>query len=139
MATYIRYNTLPSLVNRTLFNQLARPYYAPATPPVAVNVREDNTAFHLDVAAPGLNKNEFKISVVGTKLTVAYHHEAPDAGQNNTFTRHEFAQTNFERSFQLPKNVNIDQIQATYTDGILTLDLPKVEVKAIEPKEIAIA
>ncbi|MBC8154819.1 MAG: Hsp20/alpha crystallin family protein [Bacteroidetes bacterium] len=139
MAAYIRYNTLPALFNRTIFNQLARPYYAPTTTPVAVNVREDNTAFHLDVAAPGLNKNEFKVSVVGNKLTVAYHHEATEAGQNDTFTRHEFAQANFERSFQLPKNVNADQIQAAYTDGILTLDLPKVEVKAIESKEIAVA
>ena len=52
---------------------------------------------------------------------------------------HEFATNNFERSFRLPKNVNADQIQATYTDGILKLDLPKVEVKAVEPKEIAIA
>lgn len=127
------------MFNRAIVRQLARPNDAPVTPAVAVNVKEDETAFHLEVAAPGLNKTKFKINVAGNTLTVAYHHEAADAENVGTFTRHEFATNNFERSFRLPKNVNTDQIQATYTDGILKLDLPKVEVKAVEPKEIAIA
>lgn len=139
MATYIQYNTLPALFNRAVTRQLARPYFVPAPASVAVNVKEDDTAFHLEVAAPGLNKNEFKVNVEGDKLTVAYQHETTEAGQNDQFTRHEFAPTNFERSFRLPKNVNADLIQAAYTDGILKLDLPKVVVKAIEPKEITVA
>lgn len=139
MATYIRYNAFPTLFNRAITRELARPYYNQAPASVAVNVKEDDAAFHLEVAAPGLNKNEFKVNVEGNKLTVAYQHETSEAEQNGQFTRHEFAQTNFERSFKLPKNVNADLIQAAYTDGILKLDLPKVEVKTIEPKEIAVA
>ncbi len=129
------------MFNRAIARELARPSYASVTPApaVAVNVKEDETAFHLEVAAPGLNKTEFKINVAGNTLTVSYHHEAVDAENVGTFTRHEFATNNFERSFRLPKNVNTDQIQATYTDGILKLDLPKVELKTVEPKEIAIA
>lgn len=139
MATYIHYNAFPTLFDRAVTRQLARPSYAPVTASVAVNVKEDDSAFHLEVAAPGLNKSEFKINVDGNKLTVAYQHETTEAEQNGTFTRHEFAQTNFERSFRLPKNVNADLIQAAYTDGILKLDLPKVEEKAIETKEIVVA
>ncbi len=138
MTTYVRYNPFSTMFNRAIARQLARPYYAPTAPTVAVNVKEDETAFHLEVAAPGLNKTEFKINVAGNTLTVAYHHEAANAENTGTFTRHEFAPNDFERSFRLPKNVNADQIQATYTDGILKLDLPKVEVKAVEPKEITI-
>lgn len=117
---------------------MAQATYAPVRASVAVNVKEDDSAFHLEVAAPGLNKNEFKVNVNGNKLTVAYQHETSEAEKNGNFTRHEFAQTSFERSFQLPKNVNADLIQAAYTDGILKLDLPKVAEKAIETKEIAV-
>lgn len=139
MNTYIRYNEFPTFFDRVVARQLARPAARPAFYAPAVNVKEDGTSFHIEVAAPGLKKDEFKVNVEGLKLTISYQHEATETEKAENFTLHEFSTNAFTRSFRLPKNVNADQIQASYTDGILKLDLPKVDVKAIETKEIAVA
>jgi HSP20 family protein len=138
MTTVVKY---PSLFNRQ-FNPFfgfptATPQVSAAQP--AVNVKEDEAAFHIEVAAPGFKKEDFAINLLNNRLTISAKQEQKEEEKTEKFTRREFGYTSFERSFQLPKNVNVEQIQAAYTDGILKLDLPKVEVKQPEPKQIAIA
>ncbi|WP_234735847.1 Hsp20/alpha crystallin family protein [Tellurirhabdus bombi] len=138
MTTVVRY---PSLFNRQ-FNPFfgvsdVAPRVTTAQP--AVNVKEDETAFHIEVAVPGFKKEDFAINLLNNRLTISAKQEQKDEEKTEKFTRREFGYTAFERSFQLPKNVDVEQIQAAYTDGILKLDLPKVEVKQPEPKQIAIA
>ncbi|GAA4461638.1 hypothetical protein GCM10023189_37360 [Nibrella saemangeumensis] len=144
MTTLVRYNTVPTLFDRML--ALNSYYNRPAvnrgtgyahTP--AVNVKEDEGAFHLEVAAPGLKKEDFKVNVHKNTLTISFKQEQATEEKTENYTRKEFGIQAFERSFRLPKNVNADQIQAAYVDGILKLDLPKVEVKEVQPKEIAVA
>jgi HSP20 family protein len=145
MATLVRYNNFP-----TFFN----PFYGPRgygrpvinryhnnTPNVpAVNVKETETAFHLELAAPGLKKEDLKINVENNKLTIGYKSEVKTEETTEKFTRQEFGYTSFERSFRLPKTVNANEIKAAYTDGILSVELPKIEVKEEnQVKEIAIA
>ncbi|GAA4413787.1 hypothetical protein GCM10023187_42490 [Nibrella viscosa] len=143
MTTLVRYNTVPALVNRlmALNNYYNRPTYRGNgyvhTP--AVNVKEDDGAFHLEVAAPGLKKEDFKVSVHKNTLTISFRQEQNTDETVGTYTRKEFGLLAFERSFRLPKTVDVGQIQATYVDGILKLDLPKVEVKEEQPKEITVA
>lgn len=137
MTTVVRY---PSLFNRQ-FNPFfgvsdVAPRVTTAQP--AVNVKEDETAFHIEVAVPGFKKEDFAINLLNNRLTISAKQEQKEE-KTEKFTRREFGYTAFERSFQLPKNVDVEQIQAAYTDGILKLDLPKVEVKQPEPKQIAIA
>jgi HSP20 family protein len=145
MATLVRYNSLP-----TFFNPFAgsRVYGRPVVTRFqntnlnvpAVNVKETETAFQLALAAPGLKKEDLKINVENNKLTIAYQHEEKADETTEKYTRHEFSYSAFERSFRLPKNVNADQITATYTDGILTVELPKIEVKEEKlVKEITVA
>ncbi|AUD02562.1 Hsp20/alpha crystallin family protein [Spirosoma pollinicola] len=140
MATLVRYNNLPTFFNpfysRPVINR-----YQNTTPNVpAVNVKETETAFLLELAAPGLKKEDLKINVENNKLTIGYQSEAKTEETADKFTRHEFSLNSFERAFKLPKTVNADAIKAAYTDGILTVELPKVEVKEEKlVKEIVVA
>lgn len=140
MATLVRYNQFPTFFN-PFYNRPVINRYQNTTPNVpAVNVKETENAFLLELAAPGLKKEDLKVNVEQNKLTIAYQSEEKNDETNEKFTRQEFAFHSFERSFRLPKSVNADAIKAAYTDGILTVELPKVEVneeKAV--KEIAIA
>lgn len=140
MATLVRYNNFPTFFNpfygRPVINR-----YQNTTPNVpAVNVKETETAFLLELAAPGLKKEDLKINVENNKLTIGYQSEVKTEETAEKFTRQEFGVTSFERSFRLPKTVNADAIKAAYTNGILTVELPKVEVKEEKlVKEIVIA
>lgn len=135
MATLVQYN------RPTFFNpQYARPvvsrFYNNRPNVPAVNVQETETGFSLALATPGLKKEDLKISIDNNVLTIGYQPEATET--KPTFTHHEFGVDAFERSFRLPKTVDASQITAAYADGILTVQLPKVEVKN-EVKQISIA
>lgn len=145
MATLVRYNRTPSSFNpfygaRT-FGQPVINRYQNTTPNVpAANVKETETAFVLALAVPGLKKEDLKVNVENNILSIAYKPEAKTDETTEKFTRHEFGVNAFERTFRLPKTVNADQITAAYTDGILTVELPKIEVKEEKlVKEIAVA
>lgn len=140
MATLIRYNRTPLFFN-PFANRPVIARYAKTTANVpAVNVKENEAAYQLELAAPGLAKDVLTVKVEGNVLTIAYKPEVQADGTIDKYTRHEFGVNAFERGFRLPKTVNADQITAAYTNGILTVELPKVEVKEEKViKEIAIA
>ena len=108
----------------------------------AVNVREDNETFRVELAAPGLRKEDFKVTLDNGLLTISAetrgeHEEKNEAGQ---YTRREFSYRSFSRSFTLPNTVEADRIDARYQDGILHLSIPKKEeAKRKGPRQIAIA
>ena len=139
MATLVHYNRIPAFVRP--FSG-SRPQGRPAakTNVPAVNVRDTETAIELELAAPGLKKDLLKLTIEANTLTIAYQPETKDSQTTETFTRQEFGVNAFERSFRLPKHVNVEQITASYTDGILNVTLPKVVVNEQKlVKEIAIA
>ncbi|GAB3562239.1 hypothetical protein GCM10027578_04280 [Spirosoma luteolum] len=143
MSTLVRYNRIPTFFNPFSAAEFGQPVinrYRSTLPNVpAVNVKETETAFVLDLAAPGLKKDDLKVSVLKNQLTIAYKSETNSEEKTEKFTRQEFGISQFERNFRLPKNVNAEAINATYTDGILTVELPKVAVnEENEVKEIAI-
>ena len=140
MATLVRYNNFPTFFNPFYTRPVVNRYYKTTPNVPAVNVKENETAFVLELAAPGLKKGDLKVNVANNNLTIAYKSEENNEGTTDKFTRQEFGFTSFERSFRLPKTVNADAIKAVYTDGILTVELPKIEVKEENTtKEIAIA
>ena len=140
MATLVQYNRVPAFVNPFFGTRVyGRPAVVKTNVP-AVNVKDTEGAFQLQVAAPGLNKEALKITVESNTLTIAYQPETAADQPAQTFTRQEFGINSFERSFRLPKHVNVEQIAAAYTDGILTVTLPKIVVNEEKVvKEIAIA
>ena len=100
----------------------------------AVNVKENNEEFILDVAAPGLAKNDFKVNYNNGRLVISSerkHNSEEKDGEK--ITRREFSYQSFQRSFTVPENiVNADKISANYNEGILHVVLPKRE--EVKPK-----
>lgn len=94
----------------------------------AVNVSETEEAFEVEVAAPGFKKEEFSIKLDNNLLTISSEHKEEMESEERKITRKEVNYTKFTRSFTLPDNVDRDNIDATYTDGLLKLKLLKKEL-----------
>ena len=106
----------------------------------AVNISEEDDRFEVEVAAPGLRKEDFNINLDNKVLTIsAERKEEKEEKDRKKITRKEFSFTSFRRAFTLPESVEADKIQASYKDGVLTLTLPKKEeTKRLSPKKINI-
>lgn len=106
----------------------------------AVNVKESDNAFEIEVAAPGLSKKDFKITVENGVLTISSEVKEEKEQKEKDYTRREFSYSSFSRSFTLPENVNEDDVKANYQDGVLKLNIAKKisaqakVLKAIEVK-----
>ena len=93
----------------------------------AVNIVESSSEFKLSIAAPGMKKDDFKIDVEGNMLTISCENETTSHEKDHKYTRKEYNYSSFSRSFSLPEDVSKEKIQASYTDGVLNLMLPKKE------------
>ncbi len=130
---------LPSLVDE-FFNHDWLPS-APAfhTTVPAVNVKELEKDFVLEIAVPGLRKEDFTIEIDNDLLSISSSFEQKTKKAEGKFTRREFSYNSFRRSFSIPEAVDANKIKANYTDGILTIDLPKRKEALPQPtKRIAI-
>jgi HSP20 family protein len=108
----------------------------------AINVKETNDNFEVEVAAPGMTKKDFKIELNGNMLTISSEKQNEwQENENEKYTRREFSYQSFQRTFQLPKDVvDEDKIQAKYENGLLHLTIPKKEhAKQRPPRMIEIA
>jgi HSP20 family protein len=108
----------------------------------AVNIRENEEAFMLDLAAPGMKKADFKINLDNNVLSISSEkkQEHEEENSNEKWTRREFAYSSFCRTFTLPKSVDLDKIKADYKEGILAVSLPKrEEAKVAVNREIAVS
>lgn len=104
----------------------------------AVNVVEKEKEFEIELAAPGLDKKDFNITVENGVLTIACEKEYKKEDTEKNYTRKEYNYTNFVRSFTLPENLKADKIDARYENGILRLMLPKEVAAKVTPKEIEV-
>lgn len=104
----------------------------------AVNIRENEDEFSLEVAAPGKTKEDFNIELDNETLTISSEskEEHSEENKNEGFTRREFSYSNFKRAFSLPDSVNTAEISANYENGVLTIGLPKKEESKIQPKKM---
>jgi len=93
----------------------------------AVNIREDEKAFYLELAVPGMNKKDLRIEVKDDVLTISSEHKEEKQEDSEGYRRKEFSFSAFCRSFYLPEDVNGEKIGATYKDGILNVEIPKLE------------
>lgn len=106
----------------------------------AVNIKETETMYSINLAAPGLNKQDFAIRVENNTLSISCEKETQAEESDEQYSRREYNFTSFNRNFSLPEEVNADKIEATYENGILTLMLPKKEeaIKSTLSRSIAI-
>ena len=123
---------------KDLLNELYAPAFSGSVP--AVNVVEGKDGFKIEVAAPGLQKSDFKLNLEKNQLTISAHKEQTEEENDEKYTRREFKYTSFQRTFTLPNSVNGENIAANYADGILSVSLPKREEAKEKPaREIEIA
>ncbi len=100
----------------------------------AVNIKEDENNFEVEVAVPGANKDDFKIELENNVLTVSSEKEAENQTDEQNYKRREFRYTSFKRSFSLPENkVDGEKVKAKYIDGVLHITLPKREEAKPKP------
>ncbi|MDF2515331.1 MAG: heat-shock protein [Sphingobacterium sp.] len=127
--------------NRELLNWDNRNYSSTSTTVPAVNIKENGDTFEVEVAAPGMAKEDFKVSLDGNLLTISSAKEEKNEEQTDNYTRREFSYQSFQRSFELQKDVvDQDNIQARYENGMLRLTIPKKEeAKQKEPRLIEIS
>ena len=125
---------LPTITRRSF-----RPFYMPdifddAFFPVfssksssipAVNIREDEKNFTVDLAIPGMDKKDLKIDMNENVLTITAETSKDSEDKHNGYQRKEFSYSAFSRSFDVPENVTGEKIEANYKDGVLTVTLPK--------------
>lgn len=127
---------LPTITRRSF-----RPFYMPdifednlfpvfsgkslSTP--AVNVREDEKNYILELAVPGLEKKDLKIDMNEDILSITSEMKKESEEGKNGYKRKEFSYSSFSRNFYIPEDVNRDKIEANYKDGVLLVSLPKQE------------
>ena len=107
----------------------------------AVNVAEDEKAWHIEVSAAGFAKEDFHVNLEKEVLTISAEHKSEQKDQQKNYSHREFRYGSFRRSFSLPaENVNVENIAASYENGILHITVPKREAeKNDETKEIKIS
>ncbi|GAA4333723.1 Hsp20/alpha crystallin family protein [Mucilaginibacter gynuensis] len=104
----------------------------------AVNIAETENEFHIELAVPGLKKEDFKISLDKNVLSVAADKKVENVEEGKKYSKREYSYNSFSRSFTLPESADHAKIEADYTDGILTLNVPKKEEAKIQSREITI-
>ena len=104
----------------------------------AVNVKENDTSFTLELAAPGKTKDDFNIKIDRNVLTISseFKNENEEIDDEGIYTLKEFSYSSFRRSFTLPETVNADNINASYENGVLNVTLPKKEEALPKPKRL---
>lgn len=105
----------------------------------AVNISENADNFHIELAAPGLSKEDFKVNLERKMLTIAVQKEQANDEQEKKFSRKEFSYSSFTRSFTLPDSADDSNIQAKYTDGVLSIEIPKREEAKMASRQISIS
>jgi HSP20 family protein len=132
-------NTLSGFIEDVLHNGYNRVTEEMNSYSVPVNIQENETSYEMQLAAPGLNKDEFKINIEQNILQVSYERKEESKEQQAGKTlRNEFKIKSFKRSFTLNDKIDTSKITAKYADGLLHLTLAKKEVSIPKTQEISV-
>lgn len=105
---------------------------------VPVNVKETEKAYQLEVVAPGFDKSDFKVSLDDNLLTVAAEKKNEESMDAEKQIRKEYSYRSFKRTFTLDEKIEATNIEASYINGVLILNLPKKEEVRVSATEIKI-
>jgi len=104
----------------------------------ATNIKENDSNYHVEVSAPGYKKDSINVSIEDDVLTITGEMKEESEEKKENYLKREFRSGSFKRSFNLNGMVDVDRIDAKYEDGILNVDLPKVETEVKKLKEIKV-
>lgn len=121
-----------SLIDQFFQNNLSRFFddrsWGATGAQVPVNVRETDKSYELELVAPGLKKEDFKLQLNGNQLSISFEHEEnTENKEGDEYLRREYRHQSFSRSFHLDDSIDPGKISAQYRDGILQVSLPKKE------------
>lgn len=131
----------PSLLNDWLNDSLLSDFNRPDSRYLpAVNIVEGKEDYKIELAAPGMRKEDFKVNLENHVLTISSEKETKNESEEENVLRREFSYNSFTRSFTLPETVDGEKIKANYKDGVLSILVPKKEEAKVKPAiEIKIA
>ncbi|MFA6246619.1 MAG: Hsp20/alpha crystallin family protein [Mucilaginibacter sp.] len=104
----------------------------------AVNISESENNYHVELAAPGLKKEDFKLNLERNQLTISVEQSSDHQDNQKNYSKREYSYNSFVRSFTLPESADDTKIDATYTDGILRIDIAKREEAKMIRRQIEI-
>ena len=104
----------------------------------AVNISETENNYHVELAAPGLKKEDFKLNLDRDNLTISVEQSSDPQENQKNYSKREYSYSSFVRSFTLPESADDSKIDATYTDGILRIDIAKREEAKMVRRQIEI-
>ncbi|MGQ3012655.1 MAG: Hsp20/alpha crystallin family protein [Flavobacteriales bacterium] len=111
--------------NRLMEDLFENDFSFAAQPPV--NIKQTENGFGIELAAPGFTKEEISVHVENKVLRIKGEHNAEKQENTEKYTRKEFSKKSFERSFTLPADIKEDDVKASFTDGVLRLELTRKE------------
>lgn len=101
----------------------------------AANISEEDASFEIEVAVPGMKKEDFEITCEDGVLSIKAEKEAEEKEDKKNYTRREYNYSSFSRTFNLPESVDADNVSAKYEEGVLKLSIPKKDVGKSKPKK----
>ncbi|MDG1191622.1 MAG: Hsp20/alpha crystallin family protein [Flavobacteriaceae bacterium] len=102
----------------------------------AVNIKDLDAQFEIELAVPGMKKSDFEIEVEDGLLSISSSLQEEQVTEKGKFTRREFSYNSFKRTFAIPESVDSSNIEAQYSDGVLQLRLPKRKEALPQPKKL---
>src|SRR6201995_1759827 len=104
----------------------------------AVNISESENSYHVELAAPGLKKEDFKLNLERNQLTISVEQSSDHQDNHKNYSKREYSYSSFVRSFTLPESADDSRIDASYTDGILHIEIAKREEAKMVRRQIEI-
>ncbi|HWW42288.1 MAG TPA: Hsp20/alpha crystallin family protein [Pedobacter sp.] len=104
----------------------------------AANISESADHYHVELAAPGLKKEDFKINLERKVLNISVEQSNESKQEEKNYAKREYSYNSFVRSFTLPESADENGIQATYNDGVLAINIPKREEAKTVSRQIEI-
>jgi HSP20 family protein len=104
----------------------------------AVNISETDGHYHIELAAPGLKKEDFKLNLDRNVLTISAEKQSEQTENDKKYNKREYSYSSFVRSFTLPDSADDGNIEAEYTDGVLKINVAKREEAKMASRQIAI-
>tara|TARA_B100001063_G_scaffold76820_2_gene71300 strand:- start:228 stop:650 length:423 start_codon:yes stop_codon:yes gene_type:complete len=131
---YNNNNVFPSLMNEFFNDDLRMNFFNRRHSVPSVNSVENNDSFEIDLAVPGMKKDDFTIELNDKILVISSDNS--DYDQNERKRLNEFNYSSFQRSFKVPESVELDKIKANYKNGILKIKLPKRKDSITKPNRV---
>ena len=128
-------NYLPTLVSDFWGEDLFPGFEKSWSLTPAVNIIEGEKDFKVEVAAPGLCKDNFRVHVEKNVLEISGEKTDEQETQDKKYLRKEFSYSEFSRTFSLPSSVDVEKINATHKDGVLTVEIPKRDEAIVKPRK----